>query len=131
MSQGAKGYICKPFQPPELVETVIQLLLENGHSCDHSCPADVWTEVGLMWLEDFQNSEWAVTAFERAMLIDPSHELAGRCRDLALGKLQRSRPCAACRYYYGASPGGNLLVCAVHPAGPEDELCRDWESKYL
>ncbi len=124
------AYITKPFQPPELVETIMAELLRQGKSCFHPTEADDWTEVGLMWLEDFQNHQWALQAFERALALEPDHDLAGRLRDLALGDLEKSRPCEACRYYYGGSPGGNLLVCAVHPQGPEATVCRDWESKY-
>jgi len=126
----ADGYIAKPFQPPELVETLIGKLLSQGKSCFHPTPADDWTEVGLMWLQDFENQEWAVQAFEKALALEPNHDLAKKLKALALGKVEKSRRCEACRYYYGGSPGGNLLVCAIHPNGPESDYCRDWESKY-
>jgi chemotaxis protein histidine kinase CheA len=35
--------------------------------------------------------------------------------------------CRKCRYFYGLRDAGNLLICAVHPAGPQEEFCRDWE----
>lgn len=126
----ADGYIAKPFQPPELVETLIGKLLSQGKSCFHPTPADDWTEVGLMWLQDFDNQEWAVQAFEKALALEPNHDLAVKLKAVALGEVQKSRPCEACRFYYGGSPGGNLLVCAIHPHGPESDGCRDWESKY-
>lgn len=130
MKQGASGYIGKPFDPPELVETVVQLLLAGGKQCVHQSQADDWTEVGLMWLEDFENNQWAAKAFSKALELEPNHRLARYYQDIALGHLERSRPCSACKYYYGGSPGGNCLVCAVHPYGPEEDYCRDWESKY-
>lgn len=126
----ADGYIAKPFQPPELVETLMCKLLDGGKSCVHPTPADDWTEVGLMWLQDFENQEWAVQAFEKALALEPNHDLAGKLKAVALGEVEKSRHCEACRYYYGGSPGGNLLVCAIHPHGPELDCCRDWESKY-
>lgn len=130
MKQGATDYICKPFQPPELMETVVAHLLQQGKICQHPDPADEWTEVGLIWLEDYQNQDWAIAAFDKALQINPDHDLAKRCRDAALGKLEPVRTCETCGYYYGGSPGGNLLVCAIHPSGTIDEHCRDWESKY-
>lgn len=35
--------------------------------------------------------------------------------------------CVGCRHYHGQVYGGNLLVCGMHPYGPEDASCRDWE----
>lgn len=37
-------------------------------------------------------------------------------------------PCIGCRHYYGQVHGGNLLVCAMYPYGPEVPRCPDWES---
>lgn len=42
--------------------------------------------------------------------------------------LERFKTCKGCRYYYGQSDGGNLLICAIHPNGPEEEHCRDRET---
>lgn len=43
--------------------------------------------------------------------------------------LERFQTCRGCRYYYGQADGGNLLVCAIHPNGPEEDECRDWEGR--
>lgn len=41
----------------------------------------------------------------------------------------RSQPaCVGCRHYYGQAHGGNMLVCAMHPYGPDAEECPDYES---
>jgi ABC-type transporter Mla subunit MlaD len=43
--------------------------------------------------------------------------------------LQNHPACVGCRNYYGQAHGGNMLVCAMHPFGPEDvNQCSDWES---
>ena len=36
--------------------------------------------------------------------------------------------CLGCRYYHGRVYGGNLLICALHPYGWEDEHCPDWQA---
>lgn len=36
--------------------------------------------------------------------------------------------CRGCRHYHGQVYGGNLLVCAMHPYGIEEEVCSDWEA---
>ena len=36
--------------------------------------------------------------------------------------------CISCRNYYGHVYGGNRLICAIHPYGPEGVECPDWES---
>ncbi|MEO1067762.1 MAG: hypothetical protein AAFW95_01375, partial [Cyanobacteria bacterium J06638_6] len=43
--------------------------------------------------------------------------------------LQNYPACVGCRNFCGQSYGGNTLVCAMHPFGPEEENhCADWES---
>ncbi|MBT9312146.1 hypothetical protein [Leptothoe kymatousa] len=43
--------------------------------------------------------------------------------------LQNHPKCAGCSYYHGESYGGEMLVCALHPTGPEDyDVCPDWDS---
>jgi len=42
--------------------------------------------------------------------------------------LQNYPACVGCRNFYGQTYGGNTLVCAMHPFGPDDEQCPDWES---
>ncbi|MFM7219256.1 MAG: hypothetical protein ACKO21_03380 [Nodosilinea sp.] len=45
--------------------------------------------------------------------------------------LQNYPACVGCRNFYGQAHGGNTLVCAMHPFGPEDrQQCLDWESVY-
>lgn len=36
--------------------------------------------------------------------------------------------CVGCHHYHGQVYGGNLLVCAMHPYGWDDNNCPDWES---
>ncbi|MEM8603858.1 MAG: hypothetical protein AAGE59_34655 [Cyanobacteria bacterium P01_F01_bin.86] len=38
--------------------------------------------------------------------------------------------CIGCRHYYGQAHGGNMLVCAMYPYGPDQEKCPDWESTW-
>ncbi|GAB4235944.1 MAG: hypothetical protein Kow00121_63370 [Elainellaceae cyanobacterium] len=42
---------------------------------------------------------------------------------------QQPKVCEGCCHYHGRMYGGNLLVCAMHPYGVEDDRCPDWESK--
>ena len=37
--------------------------------------------------------------------------------------------CVGCSNYHGHSYGGNLLVCAMHPYGWENENCPDWQGE--
>ncbi|MEM6437203.1 MAG: hypothetical protein AAF773_25605 [Cyanobacteria bacterium P01_D01_bin.115] len=38
--------------------------------------------------------------------------------------------CIGCKHYCGQTHGGNMLVCAMYPYGPEAETCPDWESHW-
>ena len=42
--------------------------------------------------------------------------------------LQNHPTCVGCRNYHGTAYGDQMMVCAMHPYGPETESCRDWES---
>ena len=42
--------------------------------------------------------------------------------------LQDHPTCVACRNYHGMGYGNEMLVCGMHPYGPDDESCPDWES---
>ncbi|AFZ29623.1 hypothetical protein ABN584_00970 [Gloeocapsa sp. BRSZ] len=41
--------------------------------------------------------------------------------------LEKNAACIGCRYYHGQVYSGNLLVCAMHPYGWDDNNCPDWE----
>lgn len=42
--------------------------------------------------------------------------------------LQNHPACIGCKFYHGTSYGDEMLVCGMHPYGPEDRNCVDWES---
>lgn len=42
--------------------------------------------------------------------------------------LQNHPTCIGCKNYHGSSYGDEMLVCGMHPYGPEDSSCMDWES---
>ncbi|MEL6604144.1 MAG: hypothetical protein AAFP20_13060 [Cyanobacteria bacterium J06614_10] len=42
--------------------------------------------------------------------------------------LQNHPTCIGCRNYHGTAYGNEMLVCGMHPYGPDDTTCPDWES---
>ena len=42
--------------------------------------------------------------------------------------LQNHPTCIGCRNYHGTTYGNEMLVCGMHPYGPDEEGCPDWES---
>ena len=42
---------------------------------------------------------------------------------------QQNPACIGCHNYHGQVYSGNLLVCAMHPNGYEDDSCPDWEKQ--
>ncbi len=56
-------------------------------------------------------------------------EVSGPFNSTVEPLLQNYPVCVGCRNFCGQSYGGNTLVCAMHPFGPEEESqCSDWES---
>ncbi|MCM0588996.1 MAG: hypothetical protein HEQ35_08095 [Gloeotrichia echinulata IR180] len=41
---------------------------------------------------------------------------------------EKNPACIGCNNYHGQVYGGNLLVCAMHPHGWDDQSCPDWEN---
>ncbi|AFY45917.1 hypothetical protein [Nostoc sp. PCC 7107] len=42
---------------------------------------------------------------------------------------EQNAACVGCTNYHGQVYGGNLLVCAMHPQGWDDQNCPDWEQE--
>ncbi|WP_373524689.1 hypothetical protein [Nostoc sp.] len=42
---------------------------------------------------------------------------------------EKNPACIGCSNYHGQVYSGNLLVCAMHPHGCEDDNCPDWEKE--
>ncbi len=43
--------------------------------------------------------------------------------------LQNHPACIGCKFYHGTAYGEEMLVCGMHPYGPDDDRnCQDWES---
>ncbi|MEM9946752.1 MAG: hypothetical protein AAF810_11885 [Cyanobacteria bacterium P01_D01_bin.36] len=42
--------------------------------------------------------------------------------------LQNHPACIGCEHYHGTAYGEEMLVCGMHPYGPDDRNCADWES---
>ncbi|MBW4563566.1 MAG: hypothetical protein KME32_20960 [Mojavia pulchra JT2-VF2] len=42
---------------------------------------------------------------------------------------EKNPACIGCSNYHGQVYGGNLLVCAMHPHGWDDNNCPDWEKE--
>jgi hypothetical protein len=40
---------------------------------------------------------------------------------------EKNPACIGCVHYHGMVYNGNLLVCAMHPEGSQDNTCLDWE----
>ena len=56
-------------------------------------------------------------------------EVSGPINSTVEPLLQNYPTCVGCRNFCGQTFGGNTLVCAMHPYGPEEERhCEDWES---
>lgn len=143
----AEAYIGKPWHPKELVAT-IKRVLKSGKNFSYCSSSDAWTEYGILnfnliklyecradvWtkygLQITKFYEYALAAFEQALIIDPYNFQAAKYRDTLqkqwialLEKLSQTKPCQVCKYYYGR----DRINCALYPFGPNQELCRDWE----
>ncbi|MEI6445461.1 MAG: hypothetical protein WCO29_20620 [Nostocales cyanobacterium ELA583] len=44
--------------------------------------------------------------------------------------MEKNAACIGCINYHGQVYSGNLLVCAMHPHGWDDENCPDWEKEF-
>ncbi len=42
--------------------------------------------------------------------------------------LQNHPACIGCEHYHGTAYGEDMLICGMHPYGPDDRTCADWKS---
>lgn len=143
----AEAYVTKPWRPRELLETIKRVLVDT-RNLRKSISAEAWTEYGIAilklvelyecradaWtkytLQIIRLHSYAVDAFNQALELEPSCSVAYNYHlkiqnkwDALWKKLEQTKPCNVCRYYYGRDG----LICAVHPSGSVDKLCRDWD----
>ena len=72
---------------------------------------------------------WKIrAAIERAGGIIETVRVSYQIRRQVDSQIQRPKACANCRYYYGKSHGNVQLICAMHPYGPGEDNCKDWET---
>ncbi|MEB3180313.1 MAG: response regulator [Nostocaceae cyanobacterium] len=143
----AEACISKPWKPQELVNTIKRLIVAPQNSpastCAeawieygvvnikmielYECRADVWVKNGKQIIKLYNN---ALAAFDKALEIAPNHFLATKYQQtlhqkwvIWQEKLQHTKPCKVCKYYYGK----DSINCAVHPFSRPEELCADWE----
>ena len=143
----AEAYVTKPWQPRELLDTIKRVLMDAKNYAKsvsiedwieygisilkmielYECRADAWSKYAVQILQLYN---YAVAAFQQALDIDPNHSLTHQYQanvqskwDSILEKLEQTKPCHVCRYYYGRDG----LNCAVHPSGPTEKRCRDWD----
>jgi CheY-like chemotaxis protein len=142
-----EAYVAKPWQPKELLDTIKRVLIDTKN-LPKSASTEAWTEYGISILKMIELYEcradawtkystqilrlydYAITAFNQALNIDSTYSLASQYQvqvqkrwDSILEKLEQTKPCNVCRYYYGKEG----LICAVHPSGPMEKLCQDWD----
>ncbi|MBE9095246.1 PleD family two-component system response regulator [Tychonema sp. LEGE 07203] len=143
----AEACVSKPWQPRELVATIKKVLLNARIEFDRAS-ADAWTEYGILNLsaiELYQSRtdartkypaqiikfyESSLAAFEQALAMEPSHSNANKYRNrvqtirgILIKKLEKTQHCKVCDYYCGKDG----INCAVHPAFPPQQQCRDWK----
>jgi CheY-like chemotaxis protein len=143
----AEAYVSKPWKSRELLQTIKRVLLEaKGSTTTFS--ADAWFRYGILTLKlikFYENRTYAwqksgdqiiklyktaLNAFQQSLEINPDHLLASRTLKITQNKwenfqqqLDQTRPCQVCLYYHGQDG----INCAVHPNGPIDLFCLDWE----
>lgn len=95
---------------------------------------DVFFELTEEFSEQVQNS--IATDIEEYLqeLTDSHLELEDAFGDLDIGfpygvepTPEKNAACMGCHHYHGQVYSGNLLVCAMHPHGWDDDNCPDWE----
>ena len=139
--KNAEAYVAKPWQPRELLDTIKRVLID-AKNYSKSVSVEAWIEYGISILKMIELYEcrtdawtkyavqilllynYAVDAFQQALDIDPNHSLTYQYQanvlskwDSMLEKLEQTKPCRVCRYYYGRDG----LNCAVHPLGSPEK----------
>lgn len=112
---------------PDLVTNIIQRLVQQagGMSVCQVVESSSYSRqllIGAQLPRISSSDVWQMRA-----AIDQAGAMVERVRvnyqiHLATSNQAPLQACNGCRYYYGKSQ----LVCAIHPYGSENNVCRDW-----
>ena len=85
--------------------------------------------VGAQLPELSSSALWRIrAAIERAGGIIETVRVNYQIRRPQSSPQERPRACVDCQYYYGLRHGNAQLICAMHPYGPSEDRCQDWEA---
>jgi twitching motility two-component system response regulator PilH len=142
----AEAYVSKPWRSQELLETIKGVII-YAKSKPQVNSDSAWFRHFLLTLkliEYFQSPgrrethalqilklyESAIKAVEQTLSLNSDHAQACRYQPLIhqqyrqfRQQLEQIHSCQLCYYYHGQDG----INCALHPAGPESELCPDWK----
>ncbi len=122
------------FVAPERIVNIIQRTVQQagGMSVCQPIESDGFSRQLLIGahLPSLSSSDlWRVrAAIQRAGGIIEMVRVNYQVRQPIGNSHQRPKACFGCRHYYGKSHGNAQLICAMHPYGPSDDDCQDWET---
>jgi hypothetical protein len=108
-----------------VTETVDELFKLSGAIAE-DLEDSFWDEVDQfsIWLDQLLDDGWdgVESPFRSLDPLSPPVDPADAAKPHAV--------CMTCRHYHGQVYGGNLLVCAMHPYGPGEDVdtCPDLDS---
>lgn len=126
-------YLCAYCDVPERIVSVIQRTVQQagGISVCQPIESNGFSRQLLIGaqLPGLSSSDlWRIrTAVQRSGGIVETVRVNYLIRRPESSSPQRPKTCVGCRYYYGKLHGNAQLICAMHPYGPSDDPCKDWE----
>jgi hypothetical protein len=102
----------------EMVDTFFDLTEEFTEQVQTSLATDI-----EQYLQELTEPILEVYWELEDMMIDPDPGLPYSVEPTG----EKNTACIGCSNYHGHVYGGNLLVCAMHPYGWNDQNCPDWQ----
>ncbi|MDT9296245.1 two-component system response regulator [Limnospira fusiformis CCALA 023] len=143
----AEAYVSKPWRTKELLQT-IKWVTVAAKSQPTVNSAQAWFNyfflivkiIDVCFISKSQPDKYAlqivklyksaIQALEHTLICNPNYPQARQYYriinhryQIFKKELQANHSCQICRYFYGQDG----INCAVHPGGPESQMCPDWK----
>ncbi|MGD1866430.1 MAG: hypothetical protein ACFB0D_17915 [Phormidesmis sp.] len=114
-------------QSNEAIDAAVEASVSTLESVDKAI-APALDQFGDQLVNQMDSAVDASVIFIEQQLTPWIEQTSAPLTNTAMPWLQNHTACIGCRHYHGTAYGEEMLVCGMHPYGPEARTCNDWAS---
>lgn len=114
-------------QSNEAIDAAVEASVSTLESVDKAI-APALDQFGDQLVNQMDSAVDASVIFIEQQLTPWIEQTSAPLTNTAMPWLQNHTACIGCKHYHGTAYGEEMLVCGMHPYGPEERTCTDWAS---